>query len=124
MKQKLSCFSSLGALFLVFSILFLGSSTGFSNQNDLTALETEGKVYIAPGCVYVAPNGIFININGELLAVDCLFTDAGGVYILANSFGPEARDWKTWICPVCYRPNSYLDSRCRWPDCPTNQRRK
>lgn len=119
MKRNQSCFSSLGVLFLVFSILFLGSVTGFSSQNEKTFVEMEGKIYIAPGCVYVAPNGIFINNNGELLEVDSLYADAGGIYVLRYTLSPEAG--LNWTCPYCKHSNPFWANQCQNPKCSTSQ---
>lgn len=52
--------------------------------NTISANEIHGqadKMYVSPGTVYIAPEGIYLNVDGQLVPVQIVGHDKGGIFV-------------------------------------------
>ncbi len=77
-----------------------------SEQYQVNFLEMmDNKFYIEPETIYVSPKEILLNISGELLPIKHLFSDDGGVFVLAEEILMAKAKDGPWTCAWCGEPN-------------------
>jgi len=71
---------------------------------------TEDKHYIKPGSIVFSDDGLFLVMHGHLIPINCVETDAAGVFIplVGYPYG---------TCPNCHRPLT-PGGTCLNPRCP------
>lgn len=67
---------------------------------------TDNKFYVEPGTIYVSPKEILLNISGELLPIKNLFSDDGGVFVLAEEILMAKAKDGPWNCAWFGEPNN------------------
>jgi hypothetical protein len=105
-----------------FLILFLAYTyNGFASNFDEHGLSCflrtskiiENRVYLEPGTVYISPNQIFLNLNGQLLPIETLSTDEGGIFVTVEGvLNATRKNNEAWKCRRCGRINSIEDKWC------------
>ncbi len=80
----------------------------FDNQFEKVS---EDKYYVKPGSIFVSSEEIFLCCEGQLLPVNFVECDEGGVFVRSNAF-------KWGQCPVCKWPLTPWGT-CSNSNCPT-----
>jgi ribosomal protein L40E len=114
--------------FLVLGIFYAYTFSASANihlENDLdvnfflsSSKVVDNKIYLKPGTVYLDCDQILLNIEGQLLNVENLSADNGGIFITVEEILMAVKkNEETWTCSKCGRRNGMDVRYC--PRCHT-----
>lgn len=97
MKKYRGITVALKLFFLFFCCNAFADICSNSEEHDivkkLDVRIVDNKFYVEPGTIYISPTQILLNISGEFLPVRNLFSDDGGVFVLAEEIlAAKAKD--------------------------------